>query len=62
MRCVVNCISNHATKQIKPAIKVRKNSIISSKNNKVRNKEKLSFKQEISLNGRRKENMENDGL
>jgi hypothetical protein len=48
-------------KRIQPGIKVRKNSIISCKNNKLRNKEKLSCKQEISLNGKRKENMENDG-
>ena len=44
-------------KRIRSAIKVRKNSIISSKNNNVRNKEKSSFKQETFSNGRRKESM-----
>jgi hypothetical protein len=47
--------------KIKPAIKVRNNSIISSKNNKIRNKEKSTFKQEIFSNGKRKESMGNDG-
>jgi hypothetical protein len=37
------------TKRIIPGIKVRKNSIISTKNNKIRNKEKLGFKQKRSL-------------
>jgi len=31
-----------------PGIKLRKNSIISTKNNKIRNKEKLGFKQKRS--------------
>ncbi len=44
-------------KRILSAIKVRKNSIISYKNNNVRNKEKPSFKQETFSNGRRKESM-----
>jgi hypothetical protein len=49
-------------KRIRSAIKVRKNSIISSKNNNVRNKEKSSFNQATFSNGRRKESRENDGL
>jgi len=36
------------TKKIMPGIKVRKNSIISTKNNKIRNKEKFGFKQKRS--------------
>ncbi len=44
-------------KRIRSAIKVRKNSIISYKNNNVRNKEKSSFKPETFSNGRRKESM-----
>ena len=44
-------------KRIRSAIKVRKSSIISYKNNNVRNKEKSSFKQETFSNGRRKESM-----
>jgi Transposase DDE domain len=48
-------------KRIQPGIKVRKNSIISCKNNKLRNREVKLQTKEISLNGKRKENMENDG-
>src|SRR6476620_4836160 len=39
------------TKRIMPCIKVRKNSILSSKNNKVRNSEVINQTNEISLNG-----------
>ncbi len=42
-------------KRIMSGIKVRKNSIISYKNNNVRNKEKSSFKHKTFSNGRRKE-------
>src|SRR4051794_27366867 len=42
------------TKRIMPGIKVRKNSIISSKNNKIRNREIINQTKEISSNGRRK--------
>src|SRR4051794_6267204 len=43
------------TKRIMPGIKVRKNSIISTKNNKIRNREVECQTKEISSNGRRKE-------
>src|SRR3954453_5104260 len=45
------------TKRIMPGIKVRKNSIISSKNNKLRNREVECKTKEISLNGKRKKDM-----
>jgi len=45
-----------------PCIKVRKNSITSSKNNKLRNMEVEGQTKEISLNGKRKKDMEKDGL
>jgi len=49
-------------KKIKPtAVKVRKNSIISFKNNKIRNREVKFQTKEISSNGRRKECMTIDG-
>jgi len=41
-------------KRIMPSIKVRKNFIISSKNNKIRNKEKLDFKQKKYLKWKKK--------
>ena len=47
-------------KRIRPIIKVKRNSIISSKNNKIRNRE-VRFKQRIITNGKRKESMDNDG-
>src|SRR3954454_24086378 len=50
------------TKRIMPGIKVRKNSIISTKNNKIRNREVECQTKEISSNGRRKECMDRDGL
>src|SRR6476660_2223662 len=50
------------TKRIMPCIKVRKNSILSSKNNKVRNSEVINQTNEISLNGKRKRGMDRDGL
>ena len=49
-------------KGIQPGIKVRKNSIISIKNNKVRNSEVRSQTKQTSSNGKRKENMDIDGL
>jgi len=49
-------------KRIMPCIKVRKNSITSYKNNKLRNMEVEGQTKEISLNGKRKKNMEKDGL
>ena len=53
--------SNFKRKGNQPGIKVRKNSIISSKNNKVRNREVELQTKTISLNGKRREDMENDG-
>src|SRR3954453_16752050 len=50
------------TTRIMPGIKVRKNSIISTKNNKIRNREVGFQTKEISSNGRRKECMDRDGL
>ena len=47
-------------KRIRPIIKVKRNSIISTKNNKIRNRE-VEFKQRIIINGKRKESMDNDG-
>ena len=44
-----------------PCIKVRKNFITSSKNNKLRNMEVEGQTKEISLNGKRKEDMDKDG-
>ena len=49
-------------KIIRPAIKVRKNSIISFKNNNTRNREVKFQTKEIFSDGRRREIMENDGL
>lgn len=49
-------------KSILPGIKIRKNSIISTKNNKVRNSEVRSQTKEIFLNGKRKKDMDKDGL
>jgi hypothetical protein len=49
-------------KRIRPAIKVRKNSIISFKNNNTRNREVKFQTKEIFSDGRRREIMENDGL
>lgn len=49
-------------KNILPGIKIRKNSIISTKNNKVRNSEVRSQTKEIFLNGKRKKDMDKDGL
>jgi hypothetical protein len=45
-----------------PCIKVRKNSIISSKNNKLRNREVECQTKEIPSNGKRKKDMDRDGL
>ena len=53
---------NLLKKRIMPCIKVRKNSIIFSKNNKVRNSEVINQTNEISLNGKRKRGMDRDGL
>jgi len=53
---------NLLKKRIMPCIKVRKNSITSSKNNKLRNMEVEGQTKEISLNGKRKKDMEKDGL
>jgi len=50
------------TKRIMPYIKVRKNSIISTKNNKIRNREVGIQSKEISSNGKRKKDMDGDGL
>ena len=49
-------------KRIMPCIKVRKNSIISSKNNKLRNREVECQTKEIPSNGKRKKDMDRDGL
>ena len=48
-------------KKIRPSIKVRKNSIITRKNNSLRNIEKLILRLKIYSNGRRKEDMDLDG-
>ena len=47
--------------KIKPTIKVRKNSIISFKNNKIRNREVEFQTRKISSNEKRKESMDDDG-
>jgi len=48
-------------KRIRPIIKVKRNSIISTKNNKIRNRE-VGFQIRIIINGRRKkESMDKDG-
>jgi hypothetical protein len=48
-------------KRIQSAIKAKRNSTASSKNTITRNKKKLFIKQKISLNGKRKEDMDKDG-
>jgi predicted thioredoxin/glutaredoxin len=49
-------------KRIQPGIKVRKNSIISSKNNNARNREIITQTKEIFSNGKkRKESMDTGG-
>jgi hypothetical protein len=45
-------------KRIQPGIKIRKNSIISSKNNIIRNREVECQTKEISSNGKRKKDMD----
>src|SRR6476659_3775108 len=48
-------------KRIRPIIKVKRNSIISTKeNNKIRNRE-VGFQIRIIINGKRKESMDKDG-
>jgi hypothetical protein len=48
-------------KRIRPIIKVKRNSIISSKRITRCGIEKLDIKQRIIINGKRKENMDIDG-
>jgi hypothetical protein len=48
-------------KRIEPIIKVKRNSIVSSIRITRYGIEKLDFKQKIIINGKRKENMDNDG-
>jgi hypothetical protein len=47
-------------KRIQPIIKVKRNSIVSSKNNKIRNRE-VGFQTKDYHKGKRKESMDNDG-
>jgi Transposase DDE domain len=53
---------NLLKKRIMPCIKVRKNSIISSKNNKLKNREVECQTKVISSNGKRKKDMDRGGL
>jgi len=48
-------------KRIMPSIKVRKNSIISSKNNKLRNREVINQTKDL-LKWKKKKDMDRDGL
>ena len=52
---------NLLKKRIMPCIKVRKNSIISSKNNKLRNREVINQTKDL-LKWKKKKDMDRDGL